>query len=166
MPELEEIRQLLVELEGLSPSGFAIAFHVRFTTADVLFQTYPKDWIDIYSEKGFVMVDPIVKFGFTQTGHARWSDLKAMDEADIFTMSQAYNMNYGVAIATDSLDSRSVAGFARGDREYTDEEIELLTDYVERLHVLTAFKDGMPHDLREELQRMSVKMTHPPARKA
>lgn len=161
MADIGKIKQLLEDVEGLSASGFAIAFHIRLTSPDFLFQTYPKDWIDIYSERGYVMVDPIVRWGFTQTGSVRWSSLQDMDDHDIFEQSLAFGMTYGCAIATETDGSRSVAGFARADREFSDAEIEQLVAHTQDLHDLTASKTGMTKELRDELHRLSVKMTHP-----
>lgn len=158
--EIGKIKVLLESVENMAPSGFAIAFHVRLTSPDFLFQAYPKEWTDLYSEKGFVMDDPIVRWGFSETGFIRWSDLSEIDDKKILEQSLAYGMNFGVAIAHEAACSRSVAGFSRADREYTDEEINQLTQCVKALHDLTASKDGMDADLRDELRQLSVKMTH------
>ena len=155
------IEAILADAKEMAPSGFAIAFHIRMTAPDFLFQTYPKAWIDTYSEHGYVMADPIVGWGFKETGHIRWSALSEIDERNILEHSCDYGMNFGVAIATDTGNSRSVAGFARHDREYTDDEIEQLSGYVQSLHELTASKDGMDAELRDELLQLSKDMTHP-----
>lgn len=162
MADIGKIKVLLESIENLAPSGFAIAFHIRLTSPDFLFQTYPKDWINLYSERGYVMVDPIVRWGFTETGSIRWSLLGAMDDQKILEQSLAFGMAYGVAIAIETDGSRSVAGFARPDREYTDEEIKQLSQCVQALHDMTASKGGMAENLRTQLHQLSVKMTHPP----
>lgn len=161
MADISRIKSLMKAIEGQSPAGFAIAFHIRLTSPDFLFQTYPKEWTDIYSEKGYVMVDPIVRWGFTQTGSIRWSLLNDLDDHGIFKQTLSYDMNYGVAIATATNGSRSCAGFARGDREFTDLEIADLNKMVCELHDLTTSKTGMSAELRSELHLLSVKMTHP-----
>ena len=71
MSSRSEIERYLAQLGELSPSGFAIAFHIRYTTPAFLFQTYDRRWLDLYSQKGLVMQDPIVSFGFTETGWRR-----------------------------------------------------------------------------------------------
>jgi len=154
------IKAQLEALENFAPAGFAIAFHIRLTSPDFLFQTYPKRWTDIYSEKGYVMVDPIVRWGFSNIGAIRWSALGDLDDHNIMKQSLAYDMAYGVAIATETEGSRSVAGFSRADREYSDAEIDLLTVNVQQLHALTETRDGMPKALRDELHKLSIVMTH------
>lgn len=163
MDQKTEIKRILTSLQSASPSGFAIAFHIRFTTPDFLFQTYPKAWTDRYSEQGMVMKDPIVRWGFAQNGAIRWSELEAEDEFGIIEQSRGFGMNFGIASAIEDGGSRSVAGFARPEREFTDAEIASLGDALAELHKLTANKDGMSDDLRDYLQEMSVKFTHPSA---
>lgn len=107
------------------------------------------------------MVDPIVRWCFTQNGAARWSQLVDMDDQDVMGQSAAYGMKFGVAISTDTGNSRSVAGFARSDHEYTDAEIAALTAEVQTLHDLTATANGMDKKMRESLHQLSVRMTHP-----
>lgn len=161
MADISRIKTLLTTLESLSPSGFAIAFHIRLTSPDFLFQTYPKAWIATYSEKGYVMADPIVRWGFTQTGSIRWSSLGGLDDLNILEQSLEYGMSFGVAISTETDSSRSVAGFARNDREFSDAEIAVLSQHVQDLHDLTATKTGMTEEMRKQLHNLSIQMTHP-----
>lgn len=162
MADFKKVEEILLDVTNRSPAGFAIAFHIRLMSPDFLFQTYPKNWIDLYSEKGWVMADPIVRWGFSETGYIRWSDLGHLDDQDILGHSARYGMTYGVAIATDTGGSRSVAGFSRNDREFTDDEIAVLLEDVDDLHAATASSEGMSADLRNALHDLSIKMTHPP----
>ena len=75
MNKKESIAALLHSLDQRSPSGFAIALHIRFTPPTYLFQSYPKPWLDHYSQAGLVMHDPIVRWGLQNVGRLRWSDL-------------------------------------------------------------------------------------------
>lgn len=161
MADTAKIKMLIESVRDKAPAGFAIAFHIRLTSSDFLFQSYPKEWIDIYSEKGYVMVDPIVRFGFSNNGHKRWSELADEDEHGILQESSEFGLKFGVAIATQTENSKSVAGFARSDREYSDQEIEELEKDVQALHDLTASSTGMDTEVREELHRLSIEMTHP-----
>lgn len=161
MSEYDTIRDSLKRIESLSPSGFAIAFHIRFTSPDFLLQTYPKDWIDIYSERGYVMSDPTVHWGFNNTGAIRWSDLAATDPQGIFAEAARHGLRFGASIATETGGSRSFSSFARADREFTEDEIATLSGLLEDLHHATASQNGMSSGLRDELHRQSVAMTHP-----
>jgi len=155
-----DIERELARLDALSPSGFAIAFHVRFTTASYQLQSYPEDWLDVYSKEGLVMQDPIVGFGFEQTGWTRWSDLAQNDPGGVLDRARAFGLAYGVAIAVDDNDSRTVAGLARPDREFTDKEIEEVERIIRSLHDLTLDSGSMSEKARDELKRLSVRLTH------
>lgn len=161
MKDFSHITTLLETVEDMAPSGFAIAFHIRLTASEFQFQTYPKKWIETYSERGYVMSDPIVGWAFQNTGAVRWADLKSMDTLDIMGQSAEYGMKFGAAVGVESGPSKSVAGFARPDRNYSDTELTLLTEYVQNLHDLTASQNGMSAELRAELHRLSINMTHP-----
>ncbi len=157
----QNIKRIIVKLTDQSPSGFAVAFHIRFTTPDYLFQTYSKAWIAIYSQNGMVMHDPTVHWGFQNTGTIRWSALADQDTIGIYEQAKPYGLVYGFACAVESGGTRSVAGFARADREFTDAEMTAIQADVMHLHVETAAVGAMSPELREELRQMSIQYTHP-----
>ena len=88
----------MLKLSEQSPSGFAVALHARFTAADYVHQTYSKAWSAIYSQKGYVMQDPTVSFGFQKLGCVRWSALAAEDTMKIYEQARAFGL--GVVLAT------------------------------------------------------------------
>jgi LuxR family transcriptional regulator len=155
------VDNILQKLKDECPLGFAIALHIRYTTPNFLFQTYPKDWINQYSQRGLVMFDPIVGWGFANTGSIRWSGLGEMDPKGVLEQAKAFDMNFGFAHALDVGNSRSVAGFSRSDREYTDDEITRITDLVRRLHDITAEAKTLSPETGERLRKMSIEFTHP-----
>ena len=161
MPGSQDIQHIIVKLSDQSPSGFAVAFHIRFTTAEYVFQTYSKAWIDIYSQNGYVMQDPTVAWGFHNVGAIRWSELADQDPMEIYQKAKPFGLVYGFACAVENGGTRSVAGFARADREFTDAEIASIQADVCDLHTKTAGLGAMSPDLREELRQMSVQYTHP-----
>ncbi|KAA9009268.1 autoinducer binding domain-containing protein [Histidinibacterium aquaticum] len=156
-----DIERDLDRLSELSPSGFAMAFHVRFTTPAFLFQTYSRKWLDIYSQEGLVMRDPIVNFGFAKTGAKRWSELTEPDPDNVMGRAKDFDMNYGVAVGIDEDGSRSLAGLARPDREFTDAEIEEIEELVRSLHHATLDNGSLAPEAAKQLKLMSVRFTHP-----
>ena len=154
--------QLLEHLEPLAPSGYALAFHIRFTTPTFLLQTYPKAWTDLYSQNGYVMSDPTVAWGFESTGTARWSDL-APQSHPVMQASADHGLVYGVTCAVETDGSRSLCSFSRADREFTDAETADLADHVAELHRLTTGLDAFSPIAAERLRKMSVRLTHPGA---
>jgi LuxR family transcriptional regulator len=161
MADKQDIRTVLKRLEDQSPTGFAIAFHIKFTTPEFLFQTYPKAWIDLYSERGYVMQDPTVSWGFANEGVRRWSDLASEDSAGILEDCKAFGMNFGVTVALERGGTRSLASFTARDREFSDAECAALEADLKTLHDMTQIDGGMDDRLRDDLHDLSVQMTHP-----
>ncbi|PUB13173.1 autoinducer binding domain-containing protein [Yoonia sediminilitoris] len=154
-----EISSELGKLNEAAPSGYALGFHVQYTSTKFLFQTYEKKWLDYYSQHGLVMADPIVAWCFENTGYTRWSDLT--DDAGVLVKAAEYGLNYGVVYATDAGGSRSMAGFARDDREFTDDEIAALIAKVDLLHAATADQAELSLETIAQLRNMSIMVTHP-----
>jgi LuxR family transcriptional regulator len=163
MDNQAEIRRLLADLTTSASAGYAIALHIRYTTPLFLFQTYPKDWIAHYSQKGLVMQDPIVAWSFSNLGTIRWSELAKDDAAGVLIEARKFNMNFGFACAIEIDDSRSMAGFARSDREFTDAEIEFIVETTSTLHVLTEEAGTLNPQTRDALRKLSIQFTHPPS---
>lgn len=154
-----EISETLGKLHKLAPGGYALGFHLEYTTPKFVFQTYPKAWLDHYSRNGLIMMDPMVAWGFENIGTQRWSSLD--DSAGVLEMAGNYGMKYGVVIVTASDDSRSIGGFARSDREFTDEEIAELEADVIAIHEDTADTAKLDPETVEHLKKMSIMVTHP-----
>lgn len=155
------IADQLGRLMAMAPSGFAMAFHVRFTTPTFLFQTYPKEWIDYYSRNGLVMRDPTVLWGFENTGMVRWSDLLPRDGDQIIAKAQAYGMQFGFTYVIEIDNSRSLTSFTRGDRDFSDAEIAEISGMVDLLHNETLTTQTLTDSTRAALRGLSIRFTHP-----
>jgi len=160
MNRKESIAALLHQLDQRSPAGFAIALHVRFTRPTYLFQTYAKPWADHYTEAGLVMHDPVVRWGLQNTGRLRWSDLTAIDYAAVFEQARDYGLMNGAGIALVLGESRTIAAFARADREYTDEELAELETWLARLHHATGGLERLSARDQRALTELSISLTH------
>ncbi len=158
MHEQDRISALLARLPVTSPAGFAIALHVRFTAPRYLFQSYAKEWLDTYSREGLVLHDPVVRWGFSNEGTIRWSNLD--DPFGVMKRSAAFGLRFGAVIAILRNGSRSMAGFARADRELTDGEIADLKGILEDLHDLTGRVEALSPAVHVTLKQMSIYLTH------
>jgi LuxR family transcriptional regulator len=160
MTKRASIAALLHDLDQRSPAGFAIALHIRFTTPTYLFQTYPKRWMDHYSSAGLVVHDPTVHWGLSNVGHIRWTDLEPIDPMGVLEQAKDFGIMNGVAIAVVSSRSRSIASFARADREYDDEEVRELEGGLARLHQATIGLSQLSASDRQALTELSIRLTH------
>lgn len=154
------VAALLHELDHRSPAGCAIALHIRFTTPTYLFQTYPKRWMDQYSTAGLVLHDPTVRWGMHNVGHVRWGELEAIDSEGVLDRAKDFGIMNGVAISVLTSGSRSIASFARADRDYDEREIEALEVAFTLLHHATASLGQLDESDRLALTQLSVKLTH------
>lgn len=149
----------LSRLDGFCTAGYAIALHISFTTPRFLFQTYNKDWMEIYSQEGLVLKDPTVLWGFSNTGVARWRDLEDIDDSKILPMAREFGLKYGFTYGIDQDSSRSIASFARSDRDFTDVEIETISAIALHLHNYTADITDPSADELSQLKKLSVNFT-------
>ena len=161
MQDQSLIIRAVEQLRAYAPSGFAMAFHIRFTTATFLFQTYPKDWSHVYSQNGYVMQDPTVMWGFTDVGHKRWSELAKDDAAGMIAKAAEHGMRFGFTLAGDRDGSRSIASFTRNDRDFTDAEITEIAQIFDKLQDVTLNLGDLAPETHEALHKMSVEYTHP-----
>ncbi len=157
-PELD-LSSILGEFKDRAESGYAMGLHINFTTPAFFFQSYPRPWLEHYSQAGLLVNDPTVSWCFENTGFCRWSDMD--DPAGILKQAAEYGMRYGIVYATTSGGSHSMSGFARPDREYNEEEIAELVERVETLHEATRDQKALAPGTVEQLKKMSIMVTHP-----
>ncbi len=150
----------LRELGELSPSGYFIGLHIRMAVPLITFQTYPQEWRDHYTEAAYALRDPILAWGFGPVGSARWSNLGIPDPFGILEAGATFGLRYGVAASYGEISSRTIAGTARDDREFTDEEIERIEVIVQRLHNATTPPDSLTKAQIDALSRVAAGDRH------
>ena len=154
------VAALLHDLDARSPAGCAIGLHIRFTTPRYMFQSYPRRWIDKYSGAGLFVHDPTVGWGMSNVGWVRWQDLEEIDSHRVLELAKDFGIMNGVTIAVLIEGSRSIASFARSDRDYETAEIDEIAPILEDLHRLTLSLEGLSADDRLALKDLSVRLTH------
>ena len=160
MDKRANIANLLSELDDMSPGGFAIALHIKYNAPTFLFQTFPEKWVEHYSKHGLVIRDPAVHWAFSNTGFIRWRDLAADDVTGVMEQARLYGLAYGFTASIHNDNARTLAGFARDDRDYLDAEIADIMDRLETLDVLTAGVEVLSKRGTDALQSMSIRLTH------
>lgn len=144
----------------MCPLGFAIALHIKYNAPTFLFQTFPESWMQAYSRNGFVIKDPAVHWAFENTGFVRWRDLRDTDRSGVMEQARVYGLTYGFTASIHNDSSRTLAGFARGDRDYLDVEIDEIIKKLQELDVVTAGIQVLSKKDTDALQAMSIRMTH------
>lgn len=145
--------QGLSRLTELAPKGYALGLHIRFASAHIMIQTYDPRWIEVYTEKGYMLCDPLVSWGFGNEGVVRWSAIDHPDPHNVFGQAAAFGLTYGVAVSHGAVASRTIGGFARSDREFTDAEMAAIQAIVRQLH-----DDSTPPESLTAAQRMALRL--------
>lgn len=151
-----ELRKLSV----LSPKGYFVGLHIRFTSPLLTFQTYDQAWLDHYTDNGYVLRDPMTAWGFSTTGVIRWSDERLMDPFGLFKEAATYGLKYGMTVACGPISSRTIASFARDDREFETHEMEQVQNIVLRLHDITEPPESLSRSQIEALNCVAKGMRH------
>lgn len=154
------VAALLHDLDRRSPAGCAVGLHIRFTTPRYMFQSYPKRWMDQYSSSGLLVQDPTVRWGMSNIGWVRWGDLEGIDSHGVLDRAKDYGIMNGVTIALAIEGFRSIASFARSDRDYETSEIAELGQIFENLHRATASLKALSDEDKSALKELSVRLTH------
>lgn len=131
------IDQFSKRLGKLAPGGFFFALHIRFALPLLHLQTYPQGWTDKYTEEAYALRDPIIAWGFSTIGAARWSEISIPDPFEILGQAREFGMVYGLAVSCGPMKSRTIASASRADREFTDDEIGQFADLIRQLHDIT-----------------------------
>jgi LuxR family transcriptional regulator, quorum-sensing system regulator SdiA len=150
----------LSRLKMAAPEGYALALHIRFASATLMVQTYDPRWIERYTERGYMLCDPLVSWGFSAEGAVRWSELPMPDPHRIMEQAAEFGLRYGVAVSCGPVSSRSIGGFARADREFTDAEIATIEKTVRLLHEASTPKQGLTPAQRHALRAVANGYRH------
>ena len=127
----------LRQLSHLANAGYSIGLHIRFTTPLISFNTFDSRWMEYYADKGFALRDPMVAWGFSDTGFIRWNDTALLDPFGILAHAIRHGLKFGCSVACGPIRSRSIASFARNDRQFSDQELEDMFEIVQRMHEIS-----------------------------
>jgi len=127
----------LHKLSLLAPAGYYIGLHIRFAAPLMQFSNYNQAWVDHYTEKAYALRDPTIAWGFSTEGASRWRDIEIPDPFGLFDEAKTFGLVFGLSVSCGPVSSRTIASFARADREFEDSEIEEISCIVRRLHDIT-----------------------------
>ena len=137
MSKAPVIDLLLHDLSLMAPAGYAVGLHIRYVSPMIMVNTYPDSWQEVYTAKVYGLRDPTLAWGLSHSGTRRWSQIGLPDPFGLLTEAAHYGLVYGMISSTGPLSSRTIAGAARSDREFTDEEMDHIHRIVQRMHDLS-----------------------------
>ena len=134
MSSIPEIQRLFAQLRAASPQGYSAGLHIRFAAPLVADSTYDPKWLEHYTASAYALRDPMIAWGLSCEGKTRWSEIELPDPFNIWRQAADFGLNYGCAVSCGPVQSRTIVGCSRGDREYTDDEIDRIAKIVRTLH--------------------------------
>lgn len=124
--------------EEFSPAGHFLALRIGFAFPMFEQNLLPRDWVETYSNKGYVLADPVMNWLYSATsGAIRWSEIDIPDPRGVLDEAAHYGLVFGVAVCCRDIGAhgqRSFGSFARGDREFNSSEIDALEHNLRTLH--------------------------------
>jgi len=120
-----------------APAGHFLALRIGFAFPMYEQNALPKNWIEHYSARGFVLADPVMNWLYQNAGTTRWSEIELDDPRGVLDQAKRFGLNYGLAICCTGEGAgvqRSFGSFARSDREFLDAEVFELKDKLQNLH--------------------------------
>lgn len=137
MSDTTELNRLFAQLRAASPAGYSAVLHIRFASPLVTESTYDPKWLDHYSANAYALRDPMIAWGLSREGTTRWSEIELPDPFNIWRQATHFGLIYGLAVSCGPVQSRSIVGCARSDREFTDQEIAKISTVVRTLHEIS-----------------------------
>ncbi|WP_182911510.1 autoinducer binding domain-containing protein [Paracoccus sp. JM45] len=159
---LQSLTQIETALDRLSPRGYMVGYHVRFSRPVRRICTYPGDWLAAYTRQNMIVADPSVVWAVLQEGTIRWDDLAEQigDPINVIPTAAEYGLHFGVTLSCGPASSRSMMGAARSDRNFTDAEITKMYDLLVQGHDILARSTAMRPILVEALDAIACGMTY------
>lgn len=127
-----------------APAGYYVACRLGFGAPREEYNNYPPKWVSLYTERGYLLFDPIIRWAYENTGKCRWSALALDDTKKVMCQAHEHGLLYGVVASyrdEKNDGQRTLGTFARSDREFHDSEIDLLFEMLISLH-----NDNRPPD--------------------
>jgi DNA-binding CsgD family transcriptional regulator len=139
-----DLRILIVNVRNLIPHDFAVCGLAkmdnchRIKSYEIVNVSYPSEWLLLYMQQQYQLVDPVIKQHFTKFRMQYWADTYKIDgsprdfifHADTFGLRDGYT--YGVA--NNSGSGGSLFSFSGRSLEHHKHTEDILTHLVPHLH--------------------------------
>ena len=136
---------------------------VGFYAPEAEFNTFPEKWVERYTIEGMALRDPLMRWALLNSGHVRWSELYDQDMTGVLDAYAQAGLRFGVAfslLGTEKQPRRSVALFARPDREIENQEISKLHEVMVSAHAGDAPKSKLTAAQSEALRLLASGLRH------
>lgn len=121
---------------SLAPAGYYIALGIGFAFPSQEINALPAEWVSLYTQRGYMLYDPVLKWLYENTGTIRWSEIALADPRGVLGEAKAFGLTYGAAICfvdPGQEGQRTFGMFSRSDREFEAAEIAWLNQGLSAL---------------------------------
>lgn len=164
---LPNIENLETRLGQVVPAGHMLALNIRHLTPEFFQATYPPGWVKIYTERRYVMFDPIVAWARFSVGTTRWSEIPAgfSRGAGLHILEHAsqFGLNYGGVVSSrgpSGSDCLCVLSGAREDRELRATELQCMAEVLDEIVGAVGEHAGLTDVELEALRDLAAGLTH------
>ncbi len=151
---VDAVSSIHAQISAFCDTGFALAIHIRYTRPSLLYRTYQQPWIDHYSEKGFMLTDPVVHWGLMNTGMVWWDDLADQDPAGVLRDARAFGLLNGWTYSMGEAASRTISGITRSGPAFTETEVQHIIALTHEAHTLTMGIESFAPEVMEALRAL------------
>ena len=147
-------------LRLLGPQGFVFVHNLGLRGPEFVHSEFPVAWQREYESKNYMWSDPVLLWSMMSRGDKRWSEINAIDFRGVMAAAKRFGINFGAIFSRGAV-KKTVLSLARADREFTDEEMALLSGLVGKLvedaSLDTALNDAEVETLRRFGDGLSYK---------
>jgi DNA-binding CsgD family transcriptional regulator len=165
LPNMEKLES---RLRRIVPAGYMLALNIRHLTPEFLQSTYPPDWVSIYTDRRYVMFDPVVTWARFNVGATRWSEIppglvRGPGSLHVLDHGRQFGLNHGGVVSSRGPAGDhclSVLSGAREDRELRPAELKSLAGILDEIVGAVGQHAGLTDVELEALRDLAAGLTH------
>lgn len=119
-------------LRVLGTQGFVFVHNLGLRGPEFVHSEYPVEWQREYEGRNYMWSDPVLIWSMMNRGDKRWSEINTSDFRSVMIAARKHQLNHGAIFCRGAI-KKSVLSLSRADREFTDEEMALLSSMVTKL---------------------------------
>ena len=156
---LAVLDRILPTLRMLGPKGFILVSNYGLRGPEFFHSEYPKEWQREYETNNYPIFDPVLRWSMFNITNTRWSEIDWPDPKGVLERAKRFDINYGAIFSRGRI-KKTVLSLARADREFTDEEMTLISGMFDRLVQEAAIDNALTIQEVETLRLLRDGLSH------
>jgi LuxR family transcriptional regulator len=156
---LAVLDSILPTLRVLGPQGFILVSNMGLRGPEFFHSEYPKEWQREYEARNYTWGDPILIWSMMWTGDRRWSEIRSPDPRGVMEAAKHFGITFGAIFSRGGV-KKTVLSLARADREFTNEEMTLISGLMDRLVAEAALDRSLTIQELDTLRHLRDGLSH------